>query len=44
MMQGVKAAGMTNAVGLSEVDGTQVVNTFSGGQFIIGECTMQAER
>jgi predicted RNA-binding protein with PIN domain len=35
LMQGAKGAGMANAVGVSEVDGKQVVNTFRGGQFII---------
>jgi len=33
-MQGAKGAGV-NSVGVSEVDGKQVVNTFRGGQFII---------
>ena len=35
LMQGVKAAGMNNEVGLTEVDGVQVINTFRGGQFVI---------
>ena len=34
-MQGVQSAGMNNAVGLDEVDGVQVINTFRGGQFVI---------
>jgi predicted RNA-binding protein with PIN domain len=34
VMQGAKGFG-TRSVGLSEVDGKQVVNTFRGGQFII---------
>mmetsp|Transcript_22780 Transcript_22780/g.34695 ORF Transcript_22780/g.34695 Transcript_22780/m.34695 type:complete len:94 (+) Transcript_22780:2-283(+) len=33
-MQGAKGVG-TNSVGVSEVNGMQVVNTFKGGQFII---------
>jgi len=33
-MQGAKGTG-ANSVGVSEVDGKQVVNTFKGGQFII---------
>ncbi|KAL9188703.1 hypothetical protein ACHAXT_007081 [Thalassiosira profunda] len=33
-MQGAKGAG-TNAVGVSEVNGKQIVTTFRGGQFII---------
>ena len=35
MMQGVQGAEMANAVGLNEVDGVQVINTFRGGQFVI---------
>ncbi len=34
MMQGAKGIG-SNSVGVTEVDGKQVVNTFRGGQFII---------
>jgi predicted RNA-binding protein with PIN domain len=34
MMQGAKGIG-SNSVGVAEVDGKQVVNTFRGGQFII---------
>ncbi|KAL3779715.1 LOW QUALITY PROTEIN: hypothetical protein ACHAW5_004561 [Stephanodiscus triporus] len=34
VMQGAKGFG-SRSVGLSEVDGKQVVNTFRGGQFII---------
>lgn len=34
MMQGARGFG-ANSVGISEVDGKQVINTFRGGQFII---------
>ncbi|KAL7486739.1 hypothetical protein ACHAW6_012326 [Cyclotella cf. meneghiniana] len=44
MMQGVKAVGMAHAVGLSEVDGIQVVNTFRGGQFIIEDKRLRKKK
>ncbi|KAL3793863.1 hypothetical protein HJC23_002110 [Cyclotella cryptica] len=44
MMQGVKAVGMAHAVGLSEVNGIQVVNTFRGGQFIIEDKRLRKKK
>ena len=43
-MQGAKGAGMNNAVGLSDIDGVQVINTFRGGQFIIEDKRLRKKK
>lgn len=41
-MQG--ANGMNNAVGLSDIDGVKVINTFRGGQFIIEDKRLRKKK
>lgn len=43
-MQGAKGAGMNNAVGLSDIDGVKVINTFRGGQFIIEDKRLRKKK